>query len=122
MTPIEEKYKHLRLANEIKPLLHRYGIEYDSKAKKEALLQLLLADGVPLDRVQLNTIAPNLKKIAPLGLAQIVLDYPPSGPAPGGGEGSGSSVPGTESDSPPPPPGTDEEGRGGSGSATTRSM
>ncbi|KAM7189003.1 hypothetical protein V8F33_010337, partial [Rhypophila sp. PSN 637] len=109
MTAIEEKYKHLRLANEIKPLLHRYGIEYDPKAKKEALLRLLLAKGVPLNRVQLNTIAPNLKKIAPLGLAQIVLDYPPSGPAPGGGEGSGSSVPGTESDPPPPPPGTESD-------------
>ncbi|KAM7182982.1 hypothetical protein V8F33_013892, partial [Rhypophila sp. PSN 637] len=109
MTAIEEKYKHLCLANEIKPLLHRYSIEYDSKAKKEALLQLLLANGVPLDRVQLNTIAPNLKKIAPLGLAQIVLDYPPSGPAPGGGEGSGSSVPGTESDPPPPPSGTESD-------------
>ncbi|KAK4237970.1 hypothetical protein C8A03DRAFT_34025 [Achaetomium macrosporum] len=89
MTPIEEQYKHLRLVNEIKPLLHRYGIQYNPKANKANLLQLLQANGVPLDRVQQNKTAPNLNTVEVLGLAQIDVDYPPSDSNEGSGNGSG---------------------------------
>ncbi|KAL2166204.1 hypothetical protein VTG60DRAFT_3119 [Thermothelomyces hinnuleus] len=88
MAAIEEQYKHLRLNNEIKPLLQRYGIQYNPKATKSMLLNLLLANGVPLDRVQQNTTAPDLSKVSVLGLQQIALDYPSSDSDEGSGEDS----------------------------------
>ncbi|KAL2255522.1 hypothetical protein VTK26DRAFT_3198 [Humicola hyalothermophila] len=77
MSSLAEQYTGLRLNNEIKPLLHRYGIPYDKKANKESLLALLRANGVPLDRVQRNETAPDLDKVEVRGLEQIARDYPP---------------------------------------------
>ncbi|KAK4034068.1 hypothetical protein C8A01DRAFT_39448 [Parachaetomium inaequale] len=79
MPSLAEQHKHLRLNNEIKPLLHRYGIPYDKKANKESLLALLQANGVPLDRVQQSATAPDLSAVEVLGLEQIARDYPPLG-------------------------------------------
>ncbi|KAK4243040.1 hypothetical protein C7999DRAFT_36644 [Corynascus novoguineensis] len=114
MTTIEEQYKHLRLNNEIKPLLHRYGIQYNPKANKASLLQLLLANGVPLDRVQQNETAPDLNAVEVLGLTQIDVDYPPTGSDEGSGSGSGGGSGGTSGE------GSGENSE--SGSATTRSI
>jgi hypothetical protein len=79
MPSLAEQHKHLRLNNEIKPLLHRYGIPYDKKANKESLLALLKANGVPLDRVQQSATAPDLSAVEVLGLEQIAQDYPSLG-------------------------------------------
>jgi hypothetical protein len=112
MTAIEEQYKHLRLNNEIRPLLRRYGIQYDPKAKKAELLQLLLENGVPLDRVQQSATTPDLNTLPVLGLTQIDRDYPALGSDEsssggmdedsGGGSGDGSGD------------GMDEDSSGGS--------
>ncbi|KAL2137815.1 hypothetical protein VTI28DRAFT_8178 [Corynascus sepedonium] len=124
MTTIEEQYKHLRLNNEIKPLLHKYGIQYNPKANKASLLQLLLANGVPLGRVQQNETAPDLNAVEVLGLTQIDVDYPPTGSDEGSGSGSGGGSGGTSGDG-EGSGGTSGEGSGEnseSGSATTRSI
>jgi hypothetical protein len=86
----------------------RYGITFEQKDRKRALLERLEENNVPLDRVERREVAPDLKKIENLGLPQIAIDYPPlesgsesgfnsnpesnpeSSPGPESGSGSGS--------------------------------
>ena len=101
MPSLGEQYKNLRLENEIKPLLHRYGIAYENKDKKDKLLGLLQVNGVPLDRVERSETALDLNTVEVLGLEQIARDYPPLGSDKSSGSGSGD--------------GMDEDSSGGSG-------
>ncbi|KAH8909465.1 hypothetical protein BR93DRAFT_935219 [Coniochaeta sp. PMI_546] len=70
--------KNLRIEKELKPLLHRYGIQYPPDAKKDALIRLLEDQEVPLHRVKPRAgPAPALDEIEDLGVDQITEDFPP---------------------------------------------
>ncbi|KAJ4288329.1 hypothetical protein N0V88_007367 [Collariella sp. IMI 366227] len=79
MVSLDKQYKNLRLNNEIKPLLRRYGIPFGNGASKTSLLTLLEASGFPLDRVEQSATAPDLESVEVLGVEQIAKDYPPLG-------------------------------------------
>ncbi len=51
MAPLEMDFAHLRIEEDIRPLLYQFGIPYDTTATKEQMLQLLSAYGVPLAQV-----------------------------------------------------------------------
>ncbi|KAJ9148831.1 hypothetical protein NKR19_g5837 [Coniochaeta hoffmannii] len=74
-----DPWKNLRIEKELKPFLHRYGIEYPPNANKTVLVGLLEAQEVPLDRITATDgPTPQLNEADVLGLDQITKDFPPN--------------------------------------------
>lgn len=97
-----DQWKSLRVDKELKPFLHRYGIEYTPNANKSELVRLLEDQEVPLGRIKPTAgPTPKLDAAGVLGLDQISKDFPadseslfqyPKNNGSGGGSNDGSNT------------------------------